>query len=73
MKYAVPESANYNFTAIERRGPFKDLNFGFQTSQVTLKMICSTQSKIITSYNLYTKMLLLVVGDIGYPEVHHEI
>src|SRR5882762_11418017 len=39
-------------------------------SKVTPKMTRSSQSKITTtSNNLYTKMLLLVVGDIGYPEV----
>jgi hypothetical protein len=39
-------------------------------SKVTPKMTGSSQSKITTtSNNWYTKMLLLVVGDIGYPEV----
>src|SRR6267154_6903115 len=39
-------------------------------SRVTSKMTRSSQSKITTtSNNSYTKMLLLVVGDIGYPEV----
>src|SRR5882762_3529418 len=39
-------------------------------SKVTPKMTRSSQSKITTtSNNSYTKMLLLVVGDIGYPEV----
>src|SRR5882762_4463535 len=39
-------------------------------SKVTSKMTHSSQSKITTtSNNSYTKMLLLVVGDIRYPEV----
>jgi hypothetical protein len=39
-------------------------------SKVTPKMTRNSQSKITTtSNNSCTKMLLLVVGDIGYPEV----